>query len=834
MYNLRFPLRKTYNNMLLTKDGKMWAYYKISPKIISRANKKEQEQYKKNFTKVLDNLTRYKDIHFQMLPKDMKLEERFKELEKDFDKEFFEVAKYYSEETIHLLKQEFGMVTQYDFYVGVRLDVSSENNKSLFKEVIVKTESVFINLLNLEKKVLDEYFEKYDYIERKALEELSVLDVRRLTEDELNYIVRFNFLGTSRHDVENESKKRGALEIANSVLDNSESSILKIENDNNIIYKSHLVLDSTDFFINNIHIFERLQSLPFPLEIGLKLKTVEKGLFDLKLETKSKQFKNEIEDNNTTNNTYNDDLGMNMYLVNELIKENDQRKNFYDWLLVITLSDTNKERLKKYVKIVKEELSNYSGKEKGRQTRAVAPVADQLQLFYILLHGENIGDYKNWLQLSTSEGISELLFGVTQRLGTNLGFYLGRIDKYLKSQNLNSAIYSSRDIVLFHQMLANKGIIGAKTDSPHIAITGKTGNGKSFLAKLLYIYSLLLDIKGLYFDPKSEMENWIKTFTDKEENRKQYPLFIELMDCIKYLILDYTKEEYYGILDPIVFLDGEEAKELAQEMFLEIINVKDKLEIETAILESIRSVVDRKTLGETVGSLHVIEELQNYKDSVVQAAGNNLYEKTQNGMLKLLVYDGSNKTISLKNKSTILQVYGLDLPKATDSVTTYTPTQKNSILIMQLLGKFMGKFGSNHKEQTMIFFDEGWTLTVSSVGQAIKKQLERIGRSMNNALIFITQLTNDIKDENGIAGNYGCIFAFDEDQDRENILDLLNLENNTTNYTILENTVKGQCLFRDFYGRVSKLSVHCLFDEWIEVFKTVEKTEVAYAEERYN
>ena len=47
------------------------------------------------------------------------------------------------------------------------------------------------------------------------------------------------------------------------------------------------------------------------------------------------------------------------------------------------------------------------------------------------------------------------------------------------------------------------------------------------------------------------------------------------------------------------------------------------------------------------------------------------------------------------------------------------------------------------------------------------------------------------------------------------------------------NMVKGQCLFKDIYGRVAKLSIHSLFSEWIQVFKTVEKSEVAYAEERY-
>ena len=104
---------------------------------------------------------------------------------------------------------------------------------------------------------------------------------------------------------------------------------------------------------------------------------------------------------------------------------------------------------------------------------------------------------------------------------------------------------------------------------------------------------------------------------------------------------------------------------------------------------------------------------------------------------------------------------------------------------------------------------------------------------MNNALVFITQSVFDVKDENNIAGNYGSIFAFDEEQERVHILEHLGLENNSVNMDILSNMVKGQCLFKDIYGRVAKLSVHSLFSEWTQAFKTVEKSEVAYAEERY-
>ena len=44
--------------------------------------------------------------------------------------------------------------------------------------------------------------------------------------------------------------------------------------------------------------------------------------------------------------------------------------------------------------------------------------------------------------------------------------------------------------------------------------------------------------------------------------------------------------------------------------------------------------------------------------------------------------------------------------------------------------------------------------------------------------------------------------------------------------------IKGQCRMRDIYGRVGKLNVHSLFEEFTEALKTTEKTSNSEAEEQ--
>ena len=55
---------------------------------------------------------------------------------------------------------------------------------------------------------------------------------------------------------------------------------------------------------------------------------------------------------------------------------------------------------------------------------AVNPLADQLQLYYQILHGNPLFINKYWVQRTTATGIAENLFGVSQSLGTKTGFIL--------------------------------------------------------------------------------------------------------------------------------------------------------------------------------------------------------------------------------------------------------------------------------------------------------------------------------------------------------------------------------------------------------------------------
>ncbi|WP_139037483.1 ATP-binding protein, partial [Bacillus safensis] len=346
---------------------------------------------------------------------------------------------------------------------------------------------------------------------------------------------------------------------------------------------------------------------------------------------------------------------------------------------------------------------------KGAGIKCRIPIADQLSLFYKMLPAEKLDVMdKNWIQKTTQNGLAECLLGVDSFVGSKIGFFLGWGDRFDKHTDLESAIRSSRDFVLFHPFLANQQIKGSKTRSPHCLITGDTGNGKSFLAKLLYTYISFMDIKSLYIDPKKEMRKWIRKVISNPQTRKDFPLYIKHLEKYHFITLDHEKKENWGALDPVSFMPASKAKDLIEVIFEQIYNFKDKDTVSTAFLRAISNVLERKERGDQVGSLHIIYEMQQHKNEIVRDAGDNLFESVKDSIMKLLIHDGSNPSLSLTERMTILEVENMDLPDFGERIENFTKSQLKSSAVMFALGKFCELFGMNAEEKTAEFIDEAW------------------------------------------------------------------------------------------------------------------------------
>ena len=91
--------------MLLTKNGEVWAYYRIRSESISTANYDKKRQKRMKY--FLESIKGYQDFHFEMYEHDLDLRNKFKEISQDFDDSAFDVANYYAHETIDVLEQNY-------------------------------------------------------------------------------------------------------------------------------------------------------------------------------------------------------------------------------------------------------------------------------------------------------------------------------------------------------------------------------------------------------------------------------------------------------------------------------------------------------------------------------------------------------------------------------------------------------------------------------------------------------------------------------------------------------------------------------------------------------
>ncbi|HCY1585657.1 TPA: ATP-binding protein [Staphylococcus aureus] len=828
--NLKAPYAGLRDNLLLTKTGEVWAYYRVRSESISTANYDAKEESKKRMRYFLESIKGYQDFHFEMYDHDLDLRNKFKEISKDFDDEAFNVAEYYSKETIDVLEQELQMITHNSFVMGVKIRELADDAVTL-KEILKSTlsdtaERIVSNFgfdVNLDDKILD----KYKTFERDLADSFLGIGGERLTENELAYIIRKPFISNATHDVQEESSRRAITDIYNAVIDPTRLSVLEVENDNEKFYTTTVVVDDFPLDMEYTHLFEKAQNMPFPVECHVKAKIINNEKVKKKFDRAKINHKQQAKEKQDTGDSASEDVQDNLFVLNQMEREVTGSGVFIEWVFMFVIKSDDYRDCKRKAKRLMKRL-------KETQIYAVNPLADQLQLFYQCLHGNDLFINKYWLQRTTATGIAENLFGVSQSLGTKTGFYIGRIDKFIRSVSREEAVASSRDIILFSLLLAAKGIKGAVSDSPHVLITGQTGKGKSFLAKLLWIYTSFFKGQMLYWDPKSEFAEWFDRVTESKEMQEKYPLFINHLKTFKYVTLNYEDSTKYGCLDPIVFLDGIEANEMLKSVFDEIKSFENYHHIETAIYQAISDTVEERENGKKVGSLNVIEKLQNNEDEHVKNAGDLLFEKTQNNILKLVFSDGTNPALNIQEKATILQVKGLDMPKADDDTSSYSTSEKNGITLMLLIGKFLEKFGSRRDVQTTIFIDEGWAFSASRQGKKVGKRIKRTGRSENNSLVFITQSVKDKADDD--VGNFGCHFAFDEKDEREDILKSLGLEyskESPENMEMLKDLKKGQCIFSDFYGRVGKMVVHCPFEEMTEAFRTQEDSASSKAEEKF-
>lgn len=815
------------DNLILRKDGSVFAIYQIPSKVINSVDGKTKEKHKDLVYTALSHLRNYHDFEIRMIPMDLNLYGRYKKLalDIDWDSEVGDLADYVLSKTIDHLETDIGQLYEYQYYILVPLKslMISMDLKSVVYEGYRSSRNLVLNTFGIGETVPVNWAETYRNQKEVLENNLSLLNAKPLSTKENIFLHRLQFMRGQFYNKDAEITR-----VENSIENLDETNIefehvniIKLNNMGETSYVAMLPINGLPENMSYIHLQEELQAIRFPVESDFKIQfSLPKGVFSLlgKAKRARQRLKNTISEAEEVEDVQKGSVIKSKFLLEDLQGKFDKDEPLVTYLHTLTITAFTLEELKAKYELLFATLNQLS-------IDVVRANADQVYLFYKNRMTETLDrEDRNFLQSMSLKAFCENLFFMTKKIGTDIGFSIGRIDNQIDSWqgDYKKAIEASSTPVFTNLLQANKlGVKDKSTNNPHVAIIGETGTGKSFLTKLLFTYHSFLKTKILYIDPKAEMRKQYEKVLKEHQEKGDFKELQDYIQSINFITLDARDENNHGALDPLVFLKGQEARDLADSMIDTLLGKDNSLRIRNAYLKSLDKYLAKRERGEKVGMKQVFQDLMKHSDTSVQEAGDFLSTAVNQSILALCFSDGQNEGISVDSKITILEINGLNLPSDNRNVDL-TSDEKKSLTIMYALGYYCTKFGKQDRTiETIEFFDEAWFFNSTTVGKQILKRMKRVGRSENNFLVFITQSVYDLSSEEDGTG-FGSVFAFLEDTEIDAVLDYLKIPKTDTTKEWIGNMTMAQCIYLDTFGRKERITVDGMFLEITQLFNTVE------------
>ena len=822
---LEYPIDRIHQNLALRKDKVVVAYYRIPNTPITITDSDKKDSHKAKVAQVIKKLAKYKNFDISLIPKDYLLD-----FEADLADDVKELGLETLDFTVDTLTHEMEIPYQFDWLIGVDLG-KGQYNANIKEFIYNQFESIasnFASLAGYEVEVDEDWYKEHSEEELLVYSLLSTLKAKRLTDVDLFYYQRMQFLRYVPHTKSEVIANRNMLNVTDTLIKSLEGGFLKLESAYGSSFVSVLPVGRFSTIFNGFHLGELVQRMSFPVELRFQAEFIDKTKLGGTMGRSNTRYDQIMKEAYNTNTVQQDDILMGAYSLKDLMKKVGNKEEIieYGCYLVVAGSSLNQLKQRRYA------ILSYFDDMKVNVYEASH---DTPYLFQALLYGQDLQKTtRKWNHLVTARGFSELMLFTNTQSGNRIGWYIGRVDNRLTAwDSIDEAIMGSKNLVLFNATVANKeDVAGKVTKNPHVIITGATGQGKSYLAQMIFLHTAQQNVRVLYIDPKRELrQHYLKVVSDPEYARK-FPLRKKQIEETNFVTLDSSVKENHGVLDPIVILDKEGASSTAKNMLLYLLKnaTEIKLDQTTALTEAISQVIAKREAGEVVGFNQVIEALIDSESDEVQSVGRYFKAIIQNSILELAFSDGDVAGLSYEERVTVLEVADLSLPK--DGSDHISDHESNSIALMFALGAFCKHFGERSDDETVEIFDEAWVLMQSSEGKAVIKSMRRVGRSKYNVLMLVSQSVHDAENDDDTTG-FGTIFSFYEKSEREDILKHVGLEVTPKNLEWIDNMISGQCLYYDVYGNLNMISIHNIHPDIDPLLKPMKKTVSSHLENKY-
>ena len=825
--NKRNGIVAFHGNLMLRSNLDVYAMYEIPETIVNTVDITLKNEFKELVSDTLSDLEIFGGFEVSTIPFSTEATHNYKFLEQDLAEDTKPFGLYLMKRQAEELKKQIGEMSEDRFFLTIPL---RNNHVSLdFKDGLKTAITDFSNrvmaTIGSDVTFDEDWYERFEELNHEIYQTLLPLNGYMLTKDQTIFVNTVQYSRGMSVDKELE-----VIQVENNI-DNFGSAgvsfenygILTLSDGAQTTYLAILPIAIPPSNLSYNHFIERRRLLGFDTEVQTKAIFAKKNGFNSMQQraNRAKQkHKKTNEDIAMRNGIVRDEIGQAEALSEDLVKKSNRGETIISYLQSMFVYDDDYDRLQEKIKIV---MRNF--KKIGIELARAKD--DQVYLFYKHRLTEPLFENeRRYLQTTTMAGFAESLFFTGQKVGSDVGLYMGRVDsRYDRwSGGYKEALQNSRNLVYYNLLQANKlDVEGKISFDGLVKVTGQMGMGKSFFVKQTFVMNSILKTKLLYFDPKAEVRKQFMKVLHEYESQGIYPEICDYIKQINFVTIDARNSENHGVLDPLVFLTGQEAKNLIISMIGEFYDLKQNEQFEKELLQMIEKYLILRENGEKVGTKNIMEALTKSETDRVRITAELLLEKMSNSTLSLCFSDGQNKAISMSKRISIIEVTGLELPT---SETSITENQRQSLVALYALGQFCYKFGSESKKESITFIDEAWFFNITDVGKEIIMKIRRTGRSFNNFLVFVSQSHKDSNSELDDTG-FGTLFSFNSPTETDLILDTHGIVKSEETRKWVSSMSMGQCLFTDPFGRTERITIDGIVSEINPLCDTIETELVA-------
>lgn len=274
-----------------------------------------------------------------------------------------------------------------------------------------------------------------------------------------------------------------------------------------------------------------------------------------------------------------------------------------------------------------------------------------------------------------------------------------------------------------------------------------------------------------------------------------------------------------GILDPFAMGEDDSEKIL---FALETISllIGELPGTTVSILEPIIS----KLLEEGSPSLSkVTDHLLASSDPTARGLGSNLKIMRQLPFARLCFSPKGGDAIVANSRLTVITLLGLDMPDAETPKSDYSTPNRLAVAVMYLLTSMTKNLmvSRDPGKQKAVIIDEAWAVVSTAAGRKVIQEIARMGRSLNTALVLVSQNADDFVSD-GLINSVSTKLAFATKgrNETESLLRLFSLEPDQSNMETMTSLNTGECLMMDADARISRVQVANWNRRWTVAFDT--------------